>query len=42
MLSFARLYGYSSRLAAFALAASIAIATGLLPVAVWLSQRLPA
>jgi hypothetical protein len=42
MLSFARLYGYSSRLAAFALATSIAIATGLLPVAVWLSHRLPA
>jgi hypothetical protein len=41
-LSFARLYGYSSRLAACALGTSIAVATALLPVAVWLAHRLPA
>lgn len=42
MLSFARLYGYSARLAASATAASVALAMALLPVAVWLADRLPA
>jgi hypothetical protein len=42
MLAFARLYGYSSRLAACALSVSMAIAVALLPLAVWLAHRLPA
>jgi hypothetical protein len=39
ILSFARLYGYSTRLAAWALAASMALAVALLPLAVWLAQH---
>jgi hypothetical protein len=42
MLSFARLYGYSSRLAACALATSMAVALALLPVAVWVAHRIGA
>ena len=42
MLCFARLYGYSSRIAACATAASLGLAMALLPAAVWLAGRLPA
>jgi hypothetical protein len=41
-LSFARLYGYSARVAACGLAVSMGTATGLLPLAAWLGHRLPA
>jgi hypothetical protein len=42
MLSFARLYGYSARLAATALAWSMAVGVALLPLAVWLARHGPA
>jgi hypothetical protein len=38
-LSFARLYGYSARVAACALAASVATAVALLPLALWLGRH---
>ncbi len=40
-VSFARVYGYSPRLASGALTASMALAAALLPVAWWLAQRGP-
>jgi hypothetical protein len=41
LLSFARLYGYSARLAVCALAGSVALALALLPLAVWLGEHGP-
>ncbi len=40
-VSFAHLYGYSPRLAACALTASMALAAALLPLALWLSRQPP-
>jgi hypothetical protein len=42
LLSFARLYGYSTRLAACAFGASMVVAVALLPLAIWLGHHPPA